>query len=72
LFISSHLLPPWAAICRPGGLYERTSEALQDSEEGAKWVDKYRRFNRLQGALDKLMKTKGATQKDVKNEGSSG
>jgi hypothetical protein len=37
-----------------------------------KGVAKPRLFKRLQSALDKLMKTKGATQKDVKNEGCSG
>jgi hypothetical protein len=37
-----------------------------------KWDAKLSRFNGLQSALDKLMKTKERNKKDVRNEGSSG
>jgi hypothetical protein len=44
----------------------------RDVSDAAKYVSKPRRFNRLQSALDKLVKTKGRNKKDVKNEDSSG
>jgi len=56
------------ALGRPRGPPLR----LEGSNHGAKLVAKPRRFNRLQSALDKLMKTKGRNKKDVRNEGRSG
>ena len=54
------------------GWPRRPPPRLKAQNEGAKWVAKPSRFNLLQSALDKFMKTKGRNKKDVKNEGCSG
>ena len=47
----------------------RAAPTDRGSNHGAKWVDKSSRFNLLQSALDKLMKTKGRNKKDVSAPG---
>ena len=56
------------ALGRPRGPPLR----LRAQNNAAELFAKPRRFNLLQSALDKLMKTKGRNKKDVENEGCSG
>ncbi len=66
-------IPPW--LLTPGTRHLTPFVPLRLDNvlrRVAEWVAKPSRFNRLQIDPDKLMKTKGRSKKDVKNEGWSG